>query len=310
MQAGQVSRQDLEFAYKYPFSSEAKELIKKLGQNKYEEKFATAALLRVNEALEKSRVEFVSTSYEDLMKTYLISYVYARMLVSATGDLYLIKRFAAAEAERAASALAVDSLETVAKVSNELGIKTSAADSKVNIDVFEFLKFAAGAEGLHLLSMSISNGTVSMSKEQSILLAKSAIAAEILKGLPIPKSSLPGEIIAMASGIRLPSQKIAPAVTGGKYEWIEKLLLTPIPDVRHRSVNLILAPYLVNVRKLDENTAANVIIEYIEKCKQLNPNTRINDSYIKYQCKYAKEHGMRPLSLSRARELFKGVIDL
>ena len=32
--------------------------------------------------------------------------------------------------------------------------------------------------------------------------------------------------------------------------WIEKLLKTPISDFRKNSVNLILAPYLINIKEL------------------------------------------------------------
>ncbi|MGC8629015.1 MAG: DNA primase noncatalytic subunit PriX [Candidatus Micrarchaeia archaeon] len=305
-----LDAEKLSFAYKYPFSAEAKEIIKQLSSMKYEERFTTAALLRVNEDLERPKVDFTFTNYEDLMLTYLLSYVYSRMLVSATGNQYIIKKFVAAEADRAASALGLDSLENVARLSKELGTGIVLEDSKASIPVFEFLKIAKGVEGLHLQEMSLKNGLVELSKEQIIALIKGGIQAEISKGLPIDKALLPNEILSAAHGIKLPEIKLPKTTDTGKYAWIERLLATPIPDVRHRSVNLILAPYLTNIRGLDPDAAANIIIDYIEKCKQLNPNTRVNDAYIKYQCRYAKEHGLRPLSLAKAKELFKGILDL
>jgi hypothetical protein len=68
-------------------------------------------------------------------------------------------------------------------------------------------------------------------------------------------------------------------------------------------VNLILAPYLVNTKGIDVEQAAKIIIEYIDRCRAIDPNTKINERYIEYQCDYAKKKGLRPLSLSRAKEL-------
>ncbi|MEM3781865.1 MAG: DNA primase noncatalytic subunit PriX [Candidatus Micrarchaeaceae archaeon] len=305
----QIDDELLEFAYRYSFSDEAKELLSREKGSTYEEKFATAALLRVNEDLSKESPEFISTSYKELMRTYVMSYVYARMLVSATGNMYIVKKFAAAEAARAASALAIDSIENIAKLSEELGISIRAMDSKPTINVLEFLK-VANDSGLHLQEMNLSKGIVELTKQQAISLLKGAIVLKILKGLPIPRSELPKESFAYAKELKVPEPKLPQFASSGRYSWVEALLSTPIPDVRHRSVNLILAPYLTNIRGLDPDAAAGVIIDYIEKCKQLNPDTRINEAYIRYQCRYAKEHGLKPLSLSRARELLKGIIEL
>ena len=46
---------------------------------------------------------------------------------------------------------------------------------------------------------------------------------------------------------------------GNVIPWIEKLLDTPIDDYRKNAVNLILAPYLINVRKLSYDAALNII---------------------------------------------------
>ena len=106
------------------------------------------------------------------------------------------------------------------------------------------------------------------------------------------------------SGIKLPEK-------GQKtFRWIERLLQTPIPDVRHRTVNLILAPYLVNVRNMSPEEAFKVINDYIERCKKVNPDTKIGEQYIRYQCNYAKKRGMRPLALQKAKELLGGLVEL
>jgi len=80
--------------------------------------------------------------------------------------------------------------------------------------------------------------------------------------------------------------------------------------VRHRTVNLILAPYLVNTKQLEVEQAARIISDYIERCKQIDPNTKINERYIEYQCSYAKRRGLRPLSHERAKELLGSAVEV
>jgi hypothetical protein len=46
---------------------------------------------------------------------------------------------------------------------------------------------------------------------------------------------------------------------GNTIPWIEKLLQTPTADYRKNAVNLILAPYLINVKKLSYDDALNII---------------------------------------------------
>ena len=299
----------LDFAYRYPFSTEARELIASMGAGSTDGRYAMAGLLRVNEAISKSRIEFVKTELTELKYTYLMSYVYARMLISATGDRYAIARYAAAEANRAADALSVDSAESIAKIAGGLGRGLREKDGTYLMKFEDFAAIRRGNDALALANQQIEGGIVHMSKERTVKLLGYAIEREIARRLPIEKKALPKEIVDMARGIRLEEKRVILSENMGSYAWIDKLLTTPIPDVRHRTVNLILAPYLMNVRKLDEDSAVKVIMEYIDRCKLLNPNTNVNETYVRYQCHYSKAKGMRTLSASRARELLAEMIE-
>lgn len=60
-------------------------------------------------------------------------------------------------------------------------------------------------------------------------------------------------------------------------EWIEKLLKTPIEDFRKNSLSLILAPYLINIKKLSYKESFDILIEWLQKCdsiRKLNFNSR------------------------------------
>ena len=64
--------------------------------------------------------------------------------------------------------------------------------------------------------------------------------------------------------------------------WIERLLQTPIEDDRKFVVWRILAPYLLNVRKLSYDEAFNIIKDWLSRCDKLrrldfNTNLKIKE---------------------------------
>jgi hypothetical protein len=85
-------------------------------------------------------------------------------------------------------------------------------------------------------------------------------------------------------------------------KWIEILLETPI--------NLILAPYLINIKKLPYTDAFNIIKDWLNKCDSL----RRLDSNFDYRLKSALEDaihkGIPSMSLAKLREKNKELYDL
>jgi Primase X len=65
--------------------------------------------------------------------------------------------------------------------------------------------------------------------------------------------------------------------------WIDRLLQTPIEDYRKNTVSLILAPYLINIKKMSVLDALRTIEDWLNKCASL----RILDSNFNYRVKYA-----------------------
>ena len=246
----------------------------------------------------------------EIKRTYILSYVYSRMLISAIGNKIYLERYILAEAKRARSALSNETMPNILKLLGELGIEMGYSDERFIIGFARFLMLSSRSEQLSLVKQELDKGNVYLSKDSALRLVENAIADEIRKKMPIPASELPRRIIEESKGVKLPKINLKVEIREGSYRWIEKILTNPIADVRHRTVNLILAPYLCNIKGMGEQEAVNVITEYIERCKQINPDTKVNSSYIKYQCKYAKAKGLKPLSLEKARELYRGVLDL
>lgn len=64
--------------------------------------------------------------------------------------------------------------------------------------------------------------------------------------------------------------------------WIERLLRTPIQDYRKYAIWRILAPYLINVKRLSYEQACSIIKEWLEDCSNLrrldfHPDARIRE---------------------------------
>lgn len=53
------------------------------------------------------------------------------------------------------------------------------------------------------------------------------------------------------------------------YVWVELLIHSPIPDHRKLVIDLILAPYLINVRKLSHQEYYTIIKNWFDKCYNL-----------------------------------------
>ncbi|MDE1761962.1 MAG: DNA primase noncatalytic subunit PriX, partial [Candidatus Micrarchaeota archaeon] len=161
-----------------------------------------------------------------------------------------------------------------------------------------------------LIHQQMEKGVVYLNRAKMGRMFEEAAKRSIMKGLPIESRYLPREIVDAAKKIELPKIQIrADRFAGKGYEWIEKLIEIPLPDFRHRAVNLILAPYFANVKNMEIDQAVAAIMEYINKCKLINPHTDITESYVRYQVNYAKKKGTRPYSLARAKSLVGDAID-
>ena len=84
---------------------------------------------------------------------------------------------------------------------------------------------------------------------------------------------------------------------GNTIPWIEKLLQTPIDDYRKTAVSLILAPYLINVKKLSYDAASSIINSWLSKCSELRQLDQNFDYTVRYALKYSAKNGQRPLKL-------------
>jgi hypothetical protein len=81
------------------------------------------------------------------------------------------------------------------------------------------------------------------------------------------------------------------------YIYIEELLSHPVGDGRHRLTWLVLAPYLVNVKNLEEADAVEKIRSFVAAKGESSPMKR----FIEYNVKRAKRNGLMPPTLSKLK---------
>ena len=142
---------DTKRAARYPFLRESAEFAEKnsadLDALLTTESYAPARTRgreRVLQALDRSEV-----SYADLMNDYdrlieVMSYPYARMIVSQIGDRFLTKRYALAEAVRMNKLLSSENRDTVHMVSEELGVTAETdRDGTLHMKFPDFLRLSS-----------------------------------------------------------------------------------------------------------------------------------------------------------------------
>jgi len=300
----------LDFAYRYPFSKDAKSIITDLNPG-IEYAYLEMAKNLLDNCINSTN-SFSSVRNEQTRLNNLISYAYARMIVSAVNIEPLTYAFARGSTERSVQALKGDSNDNTIKLAGMLGIAIELnANTEFLVRLQDFLMNAPSSAEFKLVNQRLKDGIVLLRKEQLVQLLNKPIYKAVRTGLPISKTELPKEVLTFSKEAKfaIKWQISEPIQPRRGATWIDRLLSNPISDVRHRVVNLILAPYLVNVRRLSVDDAYKIITDYIEKCKKLNPDTKLNETYIRYQCNYAKNRGLRPLSLRRAKELLSGLID-
>ena len=94
----------------------------------------------------------------------------------------------------------------------------------------------------------------------------------------------------------------AKRITNNRIDWIESLLKTPLDDYRKGIVNLVLAPYFVNIQQIDCAIAVAQIRGWLESCavkRKLNFNAQYltNTALLN-----AKKTNYRPMRLDTLKQ--------
>jgi hypothetical protein len=75
-------------------------------------------------------------------------------------------------------------------------------------------------------------------------------------------------------------------------------------------VNLILAPYLINIKKLSYDDALNIINSWLIKCGRLRQLDQNFDYMARYVLKYSAKNGHRPIKFDTLKQKNRSLYDL
>jgi|GEM_PF-2883951 len=93
-------------------------------------------------------------------------------------------------------------------------------------------------------------------------------------------------------------------------DWVEILLDTIVIDGRHRIIEHILAPYLINERHLEIEKARKIIESWVEKCEAYEPSRGNINAFIERVCQNTQKFKRKPKDLEWFRKNHKQVSNI
>jgi len=145
-----------------------------------------------------------------------------------------------------------------------------------------------------LTRQGLEHGTVHMSGNLLNDLFGDCAQAAIAEGVKnLRRAPFPRQLLGTRSRVMqyVPVQR---AKTGKGYLYVEDLLKHPVSDGRHRLIWLVLAPYLVNVKKLEDEDAIERIRTFVAVAGETGGLKR----FAEYNVRRARRNGLLPPTFS------------
>ncbi|MDV3244839.1 MAG: DNA primase noncatalytic subunit PriX [Nitrososphaerales archaeon] len=226
----------------------------------------------------------------------------------ASQDGYLVARFSRKEADRAKEFFLKERPETKVTIMAECfmaQVAQSAGEgrgSQYSMDFERYLELVTRYEltkqpRWKLVRQALQGGTVFMSDNLLNDLFGECAEQAIAEGAKnLRRAVFPKQLGEVRNAVMryVPVQK---SRTGKGYSYVDELLKHPVSDGRHRLVWLVLAPYLVNIKKLENDEAIDKIRGFVSVAGE----TRDMKRFVEYNVRRARRNGLRPPTLSTLR---------
>lgn len=219
----------------------------------------------------------------------------------ASQDAVLASRFSKREAERARQFFMKEAPPDKATVMSECfgvrGPEATLVDGQPQYSMpFEgYLSLVskyelAKAPKWKLSRQALERGVVRMGDNMANDMFGDCAQAAILEGVRnLRKAPFPKQLQATKSHVLqyVPAQR---AKTGKGYLYVEDLLKHPVSDGRHRLIWMVLAPYLVNVKKVEDEEAIEKIRGFVSVAGETSDLKR----FAEYNVRRARRNGLLP----------------
>lgn len=189
----------------YPFLSGALEYVKEAGFTLDDLISSVSARIRakerVIEAIRTGQIHRPVIADDVQAQTELLSYPFARILVSCIRDSYLIRRYALAEAKGAYRRLLEDLRSDdsiIHELSEDLGIHAEFSSNFVLVPFTDYLRLTVNLRDKRwkLVNRSLVRGKVSLGMSEFVRIIQEAMYERIVKDLPL---DVPDDICASLS---------------------------------------------------------------------------------------------------------------
>jgi len=222
----------------------------------------------------------------------------------ASQDSVLGSRFSKKEGERAKEYFVREDPEAkVAAMSECFGLKvdSESKDGRASYSMpFEgyltlVAKYELGKSTAWKLSrMDLQRGTVRMTDNMLNDFFGDCAQAAVAEGVRnLKRAQFPKQL----AGVKADVVQFVPAPkpkTGKGYLYVEDLLKHPVSDGRHRLVWMVLAPYLVNVKKVEDEEAIEKIRAFVAAAGETSAMKR----FVEYNVRRARRNGLLPPTFS------------
>ncbi len=226
----------------------------------------------------------------------------------ASQDGYLVAKFAKKEAERAKRFFVNErpaaKVTIMAECFSALVAQVGSDDreSQYTVDFATYLKLATRYEltkqpRWKLVRQALQGGTVFVRDNLLNDLFEECAQQAIAEGAKnLRRAVFPKQLVTFRNSVMqyVPAQK---SQRGKGYTYVEGLLQHPVSDGRHRLVWLVLAPYLVNVRKLEDAEAVDKIRAFVS----VGGETQDMKRFVEYNVRRARRNGLLPPTFSKLK---------
>lgn len=289
---------DLEL--RYPFAPRSRKFFESIP---VEDGLASKDVTRQTEARLLSSLG--RTRYESSMSELVeFSSFFAAALV-ASQDPVLASRFSKKEAERAKWFFTKETKDAKVVVMHEcFGALIQVVErdddrAAYSVPFESYLALASKYELVKnpvwkLARQELDRGIVQLTDNMLNDFFGDCTVAAIAEGVRnLRKAPFPRQLLGVKEDViqYVPSPK--PRTNKG-YLYVEELLAHPVSDGRHRLTWLVLAPYLVNVKKLDDEQAIEKIRAFVQAAGETSSMRR----FIEYNVRRARRNGLLPPTIS------------
>ena len=285
-----------ELMVRYPFGRQSKEFFDRLP---IEESFSSKEVLKQAEnrllsSLGRARYEPHLSELIEFSSFFVVALV-------ASQDSFIDQKFAEKEGERAKRLFVNERYEEKPFIIDQclgLRLEVGTRGQPYVTRMEEYLQFTTrlGLSKLQkwqLVNQALSAGLVYFTENKLNDLFGVAVEGVVYEGVKkLRRASFPKQLTELRDSV-LPYVPPPKAKSNKGYLYVEELIKCPVSDGRHRLTWLVLAPYLVNVKRVDEGEAVEIIRNFVAGAGE----TRSMKRFIEYNVKRSKRNGLLPPTL-------------